>query len=131
MLDWLGCAYDPLTPSTVNDLSVDHHHVLVMPGGNMGIYAQNLGDQGMQRIKAYVEQGGGYVGICGGAYFAARQWVWQGWAGEQLNLIQPALGLFAGNAEGPIDDFAPTYVQVCRLDVVQPEHPINQTGPDV
>jgi glutamine amidotransferase-like uncharacterized protein len=96
----------------------------------MDIYRLNLGTKGMQRIKQYVEQGGGYIGICGGAYFAAQQWIWQGWSGEQVNLMRPALGLFAGKAEGPIDDFAPTYVQMCRLNVVLPDHPITQSGPE-
>jgi glutamine amidotransferase-like uncharacterized protein len=85
----------------------------------------------MLRIQQFVERGGGYIGICGGAFLAAEEMIWQGWDGEQLNYRWSGLGIFSGQAEGPMEDFAPDYIEMCRVNVVEPRHAITQLGPDV
>ena len=45
-------------------------HVLVMPGGSSGQQARALGAAGRATIKRFVAGGGGYLGICAGAYLA-------------------------------------------------------------
>lgn len=45
--------------------------LLVIPGGRDVYYHSALDGKGTERIRRYVEEGGGYLGICAGAYFAA------------------------------------------------------------
>ena len=47
--------------------------LLVMPGGRDLPYWEVLGGAGCRRIRAYVENGGRYLGFCAGAYFACAQ----------------------------------------------------------
>lgn len=44
--------------------------VLVVPGGNSTLLSHGLGRRGRSRVQAFVREGGGYVGICAGAYLA-------------------------------------------------------------
>lgn len=46
--------------------------VLVMGGGSSKTQAKTLGEGGKRAIVQYVDQGGGYVGVCAGAFLAAR-----------------------------------------------------------
>ncbi|MCI5059782.1 MAG: BPL-N domain-containing protein [Alphaproteobacteria bacterium] len=46
--------------------------IFVMPGGADRPYCQKFNGEGNQNIRAYIEQGGTYLGICAGAYYAAR-----------------------------------------------------------
>lgn len=47
--------------------------ILIMPGGKSWKYLEDLGFQGAKEIKKFVADGGGYFGICAGAYFAVSQ----------------------------------------------------------
>ena len=66
-----------LTPDDVirGQLTVDAFDVLLIPGG----FAQNtldaLGKAGGERVRAFVRSGGGYVGICAGAYLGCKGWL--------------------------------------------------------
>jgi biotin--protein ligase len=44
--------------------------LLIMPGGRDVPYLKALGQTGINNIKHFVLQGGSYLGICAGAYFA-------------------------------------------------------------
>lgn len=45
--------------------------VLILPGGGGSREYLNLGEQNRVRIKRFVEEGGGLIGICAGAYLAS------------------------------------------------------------
>lgn len=45
--------------------------VLAQGGGRASIQSDALGDAGKEKIREFVRNGGGYVGICAGAYLAA------------------------------------------------------------
>lgn len=45
--------------------------LVMMPGGRTAEMLDGLGDEGLQNIRNFVLNGGGYVGICAGAYLAA------------------------------------------------------------
>ncbi|KAJ3146167.1 biotin holocarboxylase synthetase [Geranomyces michiganensis] len=45
---------------------------IVIPGGRDEPYVAHLQPEATSRIAAYVRNGGSYLGICAGAYFAAR-----------------------------------------------------------
>lgn len=55
--------------------------VLVHPGGSGGGQGKALGEGGRKAVRDFVNQGGGYLGVCGGAYLATNDYEWS------LNLI--------------------------------------------
>ncbi|MBN1534460.1 MAG: hypothetical protein JXA20_17430 [Spirochaetes bacterium] len=48
--------------------------VLVFPGGSGEGQLRSLGMRGAKMVRAFVRRGGGYVGICAGAYLARSSW---------------------------------------------------------
>ena len=50
--------------------------VVVFPGGGGRDEAYTLEEQGRDQVKAFVERGGGYLGICAGAYLASADYEW-------------------------------------------------------
>src|SRR3954452_20764336 len=50
--------------------------VLVQPGGSGSGQAAALKPEGRDAIKEFVRGGGGYVGICAGAYLASADYTW-------------------------------------------------------
>ncbi len=50
--------------------------VLVHPGGSGSQQGQSLGPEGRRQIREFVQRGGGYVGICAGAYLATCDYDW-------------------------------------------------------
>ncbi|MBM3888773.1 MAG: hypothetical protein FJ388_06555 [Verrucomicrobia bacterium] len=51
-------------------------NVVVVPGGSGSKEAAGIGEDGRDRIKKFVEAGGGYIGICAGAYLATSGFAW-------------------------------------------------------
>jgi glutamine amidotransferase-like uncharacterized protein len=111
---------------------LDNYSVLIMPGGRPDLYMQNLGYNGINEIRDYVGRGGGYIGICGGAYIAAENNVWRGWAGEPRSYASyPMIGIFDGTADGPVADFAPSYQDFhCKVKIADNNHPVSAGLPD-
>ena len=48
-------------------------HPQVMPGGADRPYCAALNGEGNRRIRAFVEAGGAYLGLCAGAYYASQR----------------------------------------------------------
>ena len=49
-------------------LNTDTYDVLVVPGGYATNYLDAIEDEGELAIQNFVKNGGGFVGICAGAY---------------------------------------------------------------
>ena len=47
-----------------------HYDVVVLPGGGAAAASKALGEEGRQAIVNFVKAGGGYLGVCAGAYLA-------------------------------------------------------------
>jgi glutamine amidotransferase-like uncharacterized protein len=110
MLNQLGCFYSTINKDTILTRDLNKYDLILFPGGDMWVYKSHLTATGINKIKEYVKGGGGYIGICAGSYFAATKIVWRGWANEPRQYLTiTGLGLFSGTADGPIDDYAPTY----------------------
>ncbi|PZP54422.1 MAG: biotin--protein ligase [Micavibrio aeruginosavorus] len=75
--------------------------LFVMPGGADLYYCEKLNGEGNTKIKAYVEQGGNYLGICAGAYYAAREIDWN--KGEIAGSRE--LAFANAKATGPVYEF--------------------------
>lgn len=79
----------------------------IMPGGASRYVADKLDGPGNAAIRAYVEQGGTYIGLCAGAYYACRRTRWRaGMDGEIITNNE--LAFFPGTGLGPIDSIADT-----------------------
>lgn len=75
--------------------------LLVVPGGMEKEYVKTLAliPMAISRIRQYVEGGGRYLGICGGAYFAASRVEFE--AGRKFSVVEDRpLALFPGIAYG-------------------------------
>lgn len=74
--------------------------LLCFPGGADLPYCKSLGISGMQRIKRYVEyEGGVYLGICAGAYFASGAVIFE--PSTELEVLgERHLKFYRGTARG-------------------------------
>ncbi len=63
-------------PESFASLTPAQCDVVVFPGGSGSGQAKGLGEAGRQRVREFVGQGGGYVGICAGAYLACSNFDW-------------------------------------------------------
>ncbi|HBE97402.1 MAG TPA: hypothetical protein DDW68_09555, partial [Verrucomicrobiales bacterium] len=50
--------------------------VLIHPGGSGGKQGRNLGEAGREKIRRFLHDGGGFIGICAGAYLASADYSW-------------------------------------------------------
>jgi glutamine amidotransferase-like uncharacterized protein len=50
--------------------------VVVQPGGSGSKQGTTLGEEGREQVRQFVKDGGGYVGICAGAYLATTDYDW-------------------------------------------------------
>lgn len=88
------------------------YKVFLVPGGYAPYYNQSVNSGGKAKIRDFVSAGGGYLGICAGAYFAAD--LVQG--GDAYGHLEPYddaagydLDLFFGAASGPVFEIANFY----------------------
>ncbi|MCX7825517.1 MAG: BPL-N domain-containing protein, partial [Verrucomicrobiae bacterium] len=56
--------------------ALDQFNILLVPGGSGSKEAAGIGEEGRARIRRFVEDGGGYIGICAGAYLATSGFTW-------------------------------------------------------
>lgn len=74
--------------------------LFVMPGGRDIPYVQALKGRGAERLQAFVQKGGRYLGICAGAYFASSCIEFE--KGGPLEVLgKRPLSFFKGMAYGP------------------------------
>ena len=67
----------PLQPAEIRNGALDRFDVVIFPGGMASHQFDALEKTGRQAVQAFVRRGGGYVGICAGAYMAAtRPYTW-------------------------------------------------------
>src|SRR4051812_34460745 len=65
-----------VTAEQIRSGALDQVDVLIHPGGSGGKQGNNLAEAGRERVRAFVRRGGGYVGICAGAYLATCDYTW-------------------------------------------------------
>jgi len=125
MFEWMGCTVELVSASRINAEGLAGFGAVFIPGGDMYLYAQDISSTGKARIRSFVRGGGGYIGICGGAYFASARVVWRS---GQLDM-EP-LGIFMGTASGPVDEIAPyPDYGMCTVNIVDQSHPVTKAEP--
>ncbi|MBK7853685.1 MAG: hypothetical protein IPJ79_01130 [Bacteroidetes bacterium] len=78
-------------------------NILVVPGGASRYLHGKLDGIGNSLIKRYVANGGSYIGICSGAYYASKTTLWN--YNNQILDFEGELSFYNGVAEGPIKNF--------------------------
>ncbi len=76
------------------------YDAIIIPGGYAYNYTVGLKKIGIDNLRKYVSEGGSYIGICAGAYFASKTVEWEG------GRYPYSLSLFDGTASGAIDKIA-------------------------
>jgi len=71
-LDKLSIPYRGVSEQEIREGGLEDCGLLIVPGGYTARYVDALGGEGFERIREFVAEGGGYIGICAGAYIAAR-----------------------------------------------------------
>jgi glutamine amidotransferase-like uncharacterized protein len=138
MFVWMGCQVTTIQGDDIRAGDLDSFDVLVWPGGHYPAYWDAVGSNGKLKIQEFIDGGGGYFGICAGAYYACDYMVWMDddnfpppeykVEGDELNL-----DLFPGVAHGPIFEIAdrpdPGWA-IARIDITTHSHPITDSVPD-
>jgi hypothetical protein len=71
-------------PTTIAEVSPDqiragvltNFDVIIFAGGSGSAEAKAIGEDGRAQVEKFVGQGGGYIGICAGAYLATAGYPW-------------------------------------------------------
>lgn len=107
----LDCDVTFVDAQDIIDGALETVNVLVMPGGADLYYCEKLNGAGNTKIKAFVENGGGYLGICAGAYYGCTQLNWDNGAisgSRELAFIDAV-------ATGPLCDVNGSWYQAFDL----------------
>jgi hypothetical protein len=67
---------EDITAEEIRAGKLDGYDVVVQPGGSGGGQGKALGEEGRTKIQEFVKKGGGYLGVCGGAYLATTDYPW-------------------------------------------------------
>jgi glutamine amidotransferase-like uncharacterized protein len=71
-LDKLAIPYREVDEEDIRVGGLGNCSLLIIAGGYTAKYVDALGEEGFEQIREFVAGGGGYIGICAGAYIAAR-----------------------------------------------------------
>ncbi len=75
--------------------------LFILPGGADIPYHKSLQGKGNQKIRTFIEQGGSFLGICAGSYYAGKKVVFA--KDTSLEVIEEReLSFFPGVVEGPV-----------------------------
>lgn len=69
-----GSTVLPIGPEEIRAGELRHFNVVLFPGGSGSRQGESLGEVDRRCVRQFVEQGGGYIGICAGAFLATAEW---------------------------------------------------------
>jgi len=129
MLRWINVTVRIVTAYDINSNQLNGSRVLYVPGGDMYQYSLEISAEGRENIRSFVRNGGGYIGVCEGAFFACDSYRW---ADPKHRCMKATLGLLAGTAFGPVDAIIhyPNY-SMCKISIVNKAHVITESEPEV
>ena len=71
-----GLIVERITAEHIAAGKLNDFDVIVFPGGSGGGQGKALGQTGREKVREFVREGGGLVGICAGAYLASADYEW-------------------------------------------------------
>ena len=60
----------------VREGKLEDFDAVLFPGGSGSRQGASLGAEGRERVREFIEDGGGFLGICGGCYLACENFSW-------------------------------------------------------
>ena len=69
-------ALNHVGPADLRTGALDQFDVVIFPGGSGSKEALAIGPKGCLAVREFVRRGGGYVGICAGAFLATAKYDW-------------------------------------------------------
>src|SRR4051812_11240066 len=66
-----GFEVKTINAEQIRDGALKDIDVLIHPGGSASKQGETLGAKGRETVKKFVADGGGFIGICAGAYLAS------------------------------------------------------------
>lgn len=109
-LDRLAIPYARVNEFDVKAGGLEGCSVLIIPGGYTEKCAIGLGEGGFEQIRKFVKSGGGYIGICAGAYLAPER--------VEVRGHPPGLGII------DIRNRREAGMGIRTIEVVRPDHPV-------
>jgi glutamine amidotransferase-like uncharacterized protein len=99
--DYYGITHERVMADDLNNIAdYSEAKAICIPGGYAYNYKIALSPKTIDNIRSYVANGGAYIGVCAGAFFACSEVTWEG-------IEYPyALSLFEGKAIGSIYEIA-------------------------
>jgi len=71
-----GTVVTALKPEAVGAADLSGYDLIIFSGGSGSAQAKAIGEAGRQNVRRFVEGGGGYLGVCAGAYLACAGFDW-------------------------------------------------------
>jgi len=127
--EWAGIEYRVMDDDDIRNDALNGVEVVIMPGGDGIPYEEGLGGLGRAKIISFVKSGGGYIGICQGAYIACEYNVWM----DQVGSPENNLGIFPAAAWGPILEIAERPEPgwgMAVINIVNTTHSITDSAPE-
>ncbi len=115
MFQWMGYDVTTVNANIVLGNTLNSYDILCIPGGYPSVFSADFGPSGMQKIRDYVENGGCYMGFCGGTMLAVNNVIWNG----QADTFE-TLGIVNTDAVGPISTFDTPSMQTVSMNTDHP-----------
>lgn len=109
-LDKLAMPYRGVDERDIRSGGPGDCSLLIVAGGYTAKYVDALGEEGFEQIREFVAGGGGYVGLCAGAYIAARK--------VEVPGRPPGLGIIE------IENERRAGQGIRTITIAKPEHPV-------
>ncbi len=71
-----GFSAKRISPEQIRAGKLTEFDILIMPGGSGSKQSRMLEESGRDLVREFVDNGGGYVGICAGSYLASSHYTW-------------------------------------------------------
>jgi glutamine amidotransferase-like uncharacterized protein len=71
-----GFAWQPIDASDIANGELDNFDLVVFPGGKAHKQATDLELSGQMKVREFVKDGGGYLGVCAGAFLGSSTFEW-------------------------------------------------------
>ena len=119
-LEWKNLTWQEVSAWDINNNDLRPlYKGIFMPGGWAYNYKKSIKDSGDQHIRDLINDGGAYIGMSAGAYYACDNVRWEG------TNYPYYLNLFHGDCIGPIDEIAPWPTYVMTTMSINQTHPAN------
>jgi len=135
MFEYMNFTVETVSGNEIKSGALDDFDILVCPGGS-GSPFDDLGMNGINRIRDFIENGGGYLGICAGALYASDYFVWKGVPSFEPPFDEDIVmgtnmnfDLFPGVGYFPIEEIS-VNTAMTKINIIDHTHPVTDSLPD-